>query len=291
MARLDRRALMGASLAMIAAPTAADALLPWPLAVQLWSVDAEMRRDVLGTLRALARLGYRSVEAAGWHGLAPIAFGKAVGDAGMGCTSAHIPFGRLAADTDAALGEARDAGCCWAVCPSPEPRAPLAARLDWNTALTRAMTRDDWLRHAETLDRVGARAATRGIGLAYHNHAAEFARYGDVSGLDLLLSGTSPANVRLELDIGWAAVAGQDPAKLIERLGRRVALLHLKDARRDGATRIPAPAGDGLIDWKAVLAAARRAGVAAAFVEVERPLAVPPLEALATVRDFLTRLR
>jgi serine/threonine protein kinase len=91
---------------------------------------------------------------------------------------------------------------------------------------------------------------------------------------------TDPADVAFEIDILWAHFGGADPAAVIERYGSRVKLLHLKDLRRgvpgDLSGRTPPEndvvLGAGQIDIPAVLKAARKAGVAHAYIEDESPL-------------------
>lgn len=285
-----RQLLAGAAATLMAAP-ATSRRPRWPRGVQLWSVDALLRRDFAGTLRKLAALGYTRVEAAGWHGRTAAAFGTEVRTAGLSCDSAHVGLAELATDPSGTISAARDAGCRWAVCPAPLPAVPQQPG-DWNAALAAAMTADDWRRNAEVLNRAAAIARRAGLGFGYHNHAAEFIVRDGWRGFDLLLEHTDAALVSLELDVAWAQVGGEDPAVLIRRLGRRVRLLHLKDAVRDATGKlVPAALGDGVVNWRTVFVAADAAGVTDAYVEVEAPLARPVLESLALVRARLDRLR
>ena len=97
---MSRRGLLTAGLAAAAAPGLAHAKggYPWPLGVQLWSVNAEIQQDFDGTLRKLAALGYQRVESAGLHGHTPEAFRKGVEAAGLRCDSAHVSMPALQAD-------------------------------------------------------------------------------------------------------------------------------------------------------------------------------------------------
>ena len=47
----------------------AAGLAHFPIGVQLWSFDAEMKKDVRAALAAVRRIGYRQVETASLHGL------------------------------------------------------------------------------------------------------------------------------------------------------------------------------------------------------------------------------
>ena len=263
----------------------------WPMGLQLWSVAAELGKDLPGTFARLAASGYRQAETAGWYELKPDAFAKAASIAGLTCVSAHVAMGELRKDIAAAVGQARDAGCRWLVCASPQPTAPLRPGLDWLAAMTGAMTADDWRRNGDIAQRAGEAAARAGIGFAWHNHTMEFAGETGLRGIDILLGATDAKHVSLELDLGWAAVAGIDPAAFIGEHADRVRLIHVKDmVQRPDGTRGPAVAGTGTIDWRGTLAAARKAGVQHAFVEIEAPYARPVFDELASARDFLRSL-
>ena len=301
MTHISKRDLIaGAGAASLFAGTAGAAARPlfdWPLGVQLWSVNAELARDVPGTLRKLRTLGYRRVETAGLHGLAPAAFGRAVAAAGLRCDGAHMSLPDFNADPARRIGEARDMGADWLICASPEPPGPLPAGVDWNVGLARAMTLDAWKRNADMLNAAAVRAKAAGLGFGYHNHLAEFGLYEGRRGFDVLLERTDPRLVRFELDAAWAAAGGQDPAALLRAHRGRFTHLHLKDlkalppagtmAESFATTEI----GRGAIDWPAVFAAARAAGVIGAYVEQEGPYARPVFQSLAISRDYLLGLR
>ncbi|MET0339242.1 MAG: sugar phosphate isomerase/epimerase [Caulobacter sp.] len=287
--RPSRRALLATGLAAVATPALA-ARSPWPLGVQLWSVHAELAADFEPTLRKLAQIGYARVETAGLHGRTAQAFRKALDDAGLTCDSAHVSMPDLRDDPDAAIAVARDLGAKYLVCGSPAPLRPLQKGLDWNIALARAMSLDDWKHNAELLNRFGAMAAKAGLRMGYHNHLAEAGLYEGFRAYDVLLERTQPDLVCMELDVAWAAAGGLDPAALIKAHGARIELLHLKDltAKPDpGRVITTTEVGRGAIDWTAVIAAASAAGVRAAFVEQEPPYARPVLESLRISRDFL----
>ncbi|MGH3101633.1 MAG: sugar phosphate isomerase/epimerase family protein, partial [Thermoleophilia bacterium] len=88
---------------------------------------------------------------------------------------------------------------------------------------------------AETLNRLGRLSVQNGTGPIFgHNHAGEFTtRYLDdgvmKSAWQILVENTDPRWVTFQLDVGWATVAGEDPAALIEQFGDRIELLHVKD--------------------------------------------------------------
>jgi len=58
-------------------------------------------------------------------------------------------------------------------------------------------------------------------------------------------------------DVGNATVQGASPAEDMRRLGRHIAMIHVKDIAPSGETREPAIIGQGVVDWEAVARAAK----------------------------------
>ena len=301
MASITRRALFAQG-GLITAGTmlpghAAARRIDHPPGVQLWTVKEDLARDFDGTLRALARLGYRRVESAGWHDRTPAQFRSALEAARLDCTAAHYSLRDLIDDTDGCLAVARDVGVRYVIASSPAPARALDTSKPWSTAVAEAMTLADWRSNVEAMDRIGRRARALGLRFGYHNHSAEFLAYDRRLPMEEIVRLTDPANVVLELDIGWVAGAGYDPVEAIERFRSRIHLLHVKDlATRE---RIPGrmvtderttPIGSGSIDWPAVFRAAARAPIHGYFVEQEAPFTEPPLAALGKSIAYLRNL-
>ncbi len=301
---MDRRTFIAA--ASVAAITGATArassaaapgtrVLSMPPGVQLWTVGDRLPSDFAGTLRSLYRIGYRRVEAAGWAGRTPDAFRRGVEDAGLACISCHFPMDALIADPARRLGEARDAGVRHVVASSPAPDRPVDPKKPWPVAVAEAMTLDAWRRNADAMNRIAAQARTMGLRFGYHNHPGELVSIDGRWVWDMLMRSTDPALVDFELDIGWVAAAGHDPASILRRDGARITLLHVKDIAT--RVRVPGriaddlrttPVGSGSIDWQAVFDAAGNARIEGWFVEQEQPFVRPPLDGL---RRSLSHLR
>lgn len=293
----DRRLFLAGAAALLAMPgrlIAGEG--EWPVGAQLWSVFDELERDFDGTLARLAQIGFRRVEAAGWHKRTPEMFRKGMAAAGLVCDSAHVSAADLANDPAGTIGRVRDSGCAFLVVSSPLTARPVASDRNWLAAVMQAMDLDAWKRTADLLQHASDPVAKAGLKLGYHNHVAEFARYDGRRGYDVIVAGTDPALVLLELDVAWAAAGGEDAPALIRRLGRRIMRLHLKDLKSlppagriaDDFTTVPA--GQGVIDWKAVLAAARQAGIAGSYLELEPPHLRSPFEELDAGRRYIRAL-
>lgn len=282
----------------------------WTPGIQLYTLGDAPRIDLAGTLRRVARLGYRRVELPGDYGRAPQELRRALTVAGLTCPAIHVlpqatpgawhldgDIGALAANVRA-LGADR---AVVAIAPLPDqvrqaflhPPAggPDPAVLD---GLVRALTRDDWKRAAALLNDRAARLAASGVALAYHNHAFEFVPLpGGGTGYDLLLAETDPALVSFELDVGWVAAAGQDVVELLERTGRRVTMMHLKDAAgisRNVIEMAPADVGTGIVPWRALAGAIRRVGIDQLYFEQEPPFPASAFASAAVARTWFDGL-
>lgn len=125
---------------------------------------------------------------------------------------------------------------------------------------------------SRTADRLNAAvdpAADAGLRVGYHNHSFEFHHSVDGrTGYEYFVSLLDP-RVVLEVDVYWAAVAGQDVPALLRRLGERVVALHLKDGAVahdpfaqgqigsvEHANQVPL--GEGDLDVAAIMDAAPR---------------------------------
>ncbi|MDO4562778.1 MAG: sugar phosphate isomerase/epimerase [Clostridia bacterium] len=120
---------------------------------------------------------------------------------------------------------------------------------------------------------------------AYHNHAFEFMRLDGKYIMDYLIENT---DMKFILDVYWLAFAAQDPAKMIERLGKRAVVLHYKDLKIKGFQTAMAPVGSGNLNWDEILAAADMSGAEYAMVEQDY-CDGDPIDALKTSYNFLTQ--
>ncbi|MET4638948.1 sugar phosphate isomerase/epimerase [Mycetocola sp. 2940] len=88
---------------------------------------------------------------------------------------------------------------------------------------------DKVLDFCDATNDVAARLAEQGIGLYYHNHHIEFAKYDGKHLLDIIAD-RAPL-LGLELDVHWIQRGGLDPVSTIAKYSDRVAMIHLKDYR------------------------------------------------------------
>jgi sugar phosphate isomerase/epimerase len=305
---MSRRALLSAAAAggiAAAAGCAASQSQRQKLGIQLYMLGPEAQADLLGAFRAVAEIGYEEIELPARSGEGLQLLRQALDESGLACPSIHAPTrsfppGALSLeDAPAVIEAAQTLGARYVVVPFvPLPTIPEFPPgenpRDVLQRATAAVTAAEWSAVADRLNAKGAELARAGLRLGYHNHALEFVPVGEGTLLDFLIANTDPDLVDLELDIGWVAAAGFDPAEFITRHAQRVKLLHVKDIAdvlsAEKPDFSPADVGAGRVDWSAVLAAAKAANVQHYFAEQEPPYTRPPLESARAAHDFLRPL-
>lgn len=237
------------------------------VALELYTVRDETRRDFAGTLRHVAAMGYPGVEFAGYGGLSEQAMTALLAETGLKVPGTHVGLDLLTGEQlDASIAYCRAIGCPLMVLPS----LPQASRtLDGIRAL------------ASRLNTIGQRCHDAGIQFGYHNHDFEFASSEGQTLFDHLLAITDPHLVKIELDVYWVAYAGHDPLALLNRLGQRVALIHFKDMAAD---RSMTEVGKGILDMQGMLAFTRQHNLWA-VVEHDHPT-LPSLESARLSLEF-----
>ena len=212
-----------------------------PLSIQLYTVREQLAVDPAATFERLREIGFTTVELFGL-----VQYTAVYTDLplyGLAASSAHVPL--VDADVVPVFEAAQAIGVTTLIHPLTE-----ASR--WTTG-------DDIAAIADELNRVSAIAADIGITVGYHNHAWELeSRVDGTTGLEVLADLLDPAVV-LEVDTYWAAVGGADPVALLERLGDRVQLLHIKDGPITKNDLDQVAVGGGRMPVPEILAAAPQA--------------------------------
>lgn len=238
------------------------------IGLQLYTIRDAMVSDPAGSLKIVADTGYKYVELADYanrkfYGYAPAEFLKMVRDLGMEIISSHTQVEGVGVTLDNAKIMAED-------------HATLGVKYCLQPWIVEEMRTSiaSYQRMAENWNRIGEVMKEYGIQFGYHNHNFEFATVeGKVPYFDVMLAELDPNLVTMELDMFWTTKAGHNPVDLFKKYPGRFRLFHLKDAYTREApfydvikTDI-APVGEGIIDFKAIIAAKDIAGMEYMIVE------------------------
>ncbi|HZS79437.1 MAG TPA: sugar phosphate isomerase/epimerase [Ktedonobacteraceae bacterium] len=241
------------------------------IALELYTVRDETKRDFVGTLRKVAQMGYTAVEFAGYGDLSAQQMASLLAETGLKAAATHVGLNALEGDAlDKSIDYCLAISCPNLVLPSLPPQL-------------RAFESIQTL--APQLNAIGQHCRERGIAFGYHNHDFEFKQENGRYWIDELLQLTDSALVKLELDVYWAAYAGVDPVDFLRQHLDRVFILHLKDMTPErGMTEV----GSGVLDMRALCSIAQERGLWG-IVEHDAPT-LPSLESAKRSLDYLQQL-
>lgn len=278
------------------------------IGIQLYTLADMLRTDLEGTIRKVAEIGYKTVETPSYMGKTPAQLRDSFDRNGLKCTSCHIAMRPgtseepgLTGDLAKLAADLHILGATHAICPAmaaPDDikLAPVAGEgFRTIVRVANAMSADHWKRMADQFNGIGRRLKADGIRFGYHNHNFEFVKVGDTTGYELLIANTDPDLVTFELDVGWAAAAGRNPAELFTAHKGRFGAMHVKDLKASTTPNLelkmdPTEVGSGALDWKAIMPAAHAAGVREYFLEQEPPFEKGRLEAAQIGYKYLSML-
>jgi len=286
-----------------------------PIGLQLYTVGALMDKDPVGTLKAVAAAGYKQVELSPLSKTPAKELKKMVDDAGLKNPSGHYLLPDLMSKLPMMIELAKLFGQEYMIVTVPwvadatrfQPDAQ-GGEFALFAAVIRGLTLDDWKWNAEQFNKVGEEVKKAGLQLGYHNHNFEWKKFdhmagGTVTGYDEFLRLTDVEMVKLELDCGWATVAGQDPAAYLAKYPERYRLLHVKDFKKgftprttlmdkDAGAPVATELGRGAIDYARVFQAAKTGEIRGFFVEQEPPFTeMSALEAIKVDCAYVKNLK
>ena len=275
------------------APGMASTPLDWRerTGLQLFTVRDLTAKDYPDTLLKVAQIGYREVQTTGSYGShTPQQIRQYLQNAKLVSPATHVNA-RVGPDFERTLEGHQLIGHKYTTVAFGPRQAARAVRRAIHRGCSRAPaarpagppreSRDAVRRTAEQLNEAGRITKKYGMKVIVHNHTEEFEALTDSSQrpYDVLLAETDPSLVALELDIGWASVAGQDILDMFRRSPGRFEVWHVKDIanlssfsasttlqERRRAAKI-VPLGEGEIDYKAIFAQAKLAGMQHYYVE------------------------
>jgi sugar phosphate isomerase/epimerase len=238
----------------------------------LYTIRDEMGKDPAAALAKAAEIGYNWVEAAGYnerkfYGLQPKDFGKLVRKSGMVPLSTHNQI--RPENEDQMIEDTAEAGIKYLILPSLPG--------EWMISV------DSFRRNADYFNKVGEKCKKAGLKFGFHNHQVEFKEINDRIPYDILVEKTDPKLVIFELDLAWITAAGKDPLTYFSKYPGRFELWHMKDLSPE---KNDATLGEGIIDFKPILAKARSAGMQYWFLEQDVCRTHTPMESIAISRNY-----
>jgi sugar phosphate isomerase/epimerase len=268
---LSRRAFLAATLASPFVAAVSAAAKP-ALGLELFSVREELAKDLFGTVRTVAKIGYEAVEFFSPYYQWEPAYAKQVrqllDEVGLRAPSTHNGANVFTPD-----------GLKKAI----ELNQIIGSNLIVMASAGRGVaTLDDWKRVAERLTAASETLRPLGMRAGFHNHQLEFTAIDGTRPMDVLARHT-PQDVVLQLDVGTCVHAGQDPVAWIKANPGRITSIHCKDwAPGEGENKgYHVLTGEGAAPWKAIRAAAESVGGVETYLIEQEGSRFPPFETAA----------
>jgi sugar phosphate isomerase/epimerase len=235
-----------------------------PIGLELYSVRGELKKDLPGTLQAVAKTGYECVEFFApyyeWTSDYAKQVRKQIDDLGLKCYSTHNGMPALSA---AGLGKAI------------ELNKILGAEFIVLASPGKVSTIDDWKAVAETLNKANDTMQSAGLHAGYHNHDLEWKPVDGQKPMEILARQTDKS-VMLQLDVGTCLETSNDPVAWIRANPKRIRSLHLKDWSPAKGYRVLF--GQGVAPWKKIFDAAESVGGVEYYLIEQEGSEYPELE-------------
>lgn len=218
------------------------------MGLEMYSVREALQKDPQGTVKAVAGMGYQGLEFYApyfeWTPAQAKEMKALLDSLGIRCFSTHNDASYLKKEKiQTAIDLNLILGSRYVVMASSQPKPGLDGWMDVAEALNFA---------ADTLEAAGLKAG-------YHNHQLEFTVVDGTRPMEILAKNTK-SSVMLQLDVGTCVEAGADPAAWIRANPGRVRSVHCKDWSREKGVGYNVLFGEGVVDWRAVFAAAEGVG-------------------------------
>ncbi|MFD0958187.1 sugar phosphate isomerase/epimerase family protein [Paenibacillus chungangensis] len=231
------------------------------LAVQLFTLREECKKDFHGVLGRLSEMGWAGVQMAGCHDYDPSELAGEIRKLGMKTAGMHVKLDELRNELARVIAEAKLFDTPDIICPITP--LPMRSELGY-----RQLKRE--------LNGIAEELRTHGMRLSYHNHAFEFdLQVDEQTALDFLLEPASTNHILAEIDVYWIRRAGYDPSAYIRKFSQRMPIIHLKDMTDDEEQAFAEIGTGTTIDFKQILSWGEGNGVEWYVVEQDKCLRDP----------------
>ncbi len=214
---------------------AADEKKKIPIALQVYSVREYASKDLRGTLKEIAKIGYKGVEFAGYYGNDAKDVRKWLDEAGLQAISTHLSVpDLLEGKFDETAAFAKTIG---------NKRLIVASGLSASCATDAGNQMTAYL-----FNEIAYKAAKVGMEIGFHAHFNDFADVNGKTAWELFFSRTRE-DIIAQMDVGNCMHGGADPYDLVEKLPGRGKLMHVKAENEKGKGGATVGSKGDIVDW------------------------------------------
>ena len=212
------------------------------LGLQLYNFRKELKADFKGTLREIAKLGFDGVEFAGDYGnMQPRELADFLKELHLECAGTMFPAENLQ----------HAEGICYEY-----------ARALESPAMTFSLMCNFTELHAEMSSKIKTaviNANANGCRFSYHNHWDDFlCKIDGEYAIEYMIREIDEPSLLLEPDVCWITRGGHSPVKFLLDHASSIRQVHLKDIKVPSEYNSLTELGNGVIDLKGSIAAARQ---------------------------------
>lgn len=249
-----------------AAPLVSAASKNVPVGLELYSVRDQLAKDLMGTVKGVAQMGYQGVEFFSpyynWTTDQAKEIRKLMDDLKIKCYSTHNGMKSLSPEgIDKAI----------------ELNTIIGSKYIVLASAGKVENLDGWKKVAETLATANDKMKKSGLQTGFHNHQTEFMPLEGKRPMEVLAANT-PKDVMLQLDVGTCVHAGSDPVAWINANPGRIKSLHLKDWSKEEGKGYRVLFGEGDAPWKKIFEAAEKKGGVEYYLIEQEGSAFPAME-------------
>lgn len=260
----------------------------YKMGLQLFSINDDMNKDPLGTLKLVKAMGYQDFEIYGfdpekvtYYGIEAMEFKKALDDLGLTATSGHYGFSDYLLKSEVDLERFVDQCIKGA-------QALNTPYITWPWLAPELRTIENFKRMSGKLNQIGAQINAAGLGFAYHNHGFEFEEHDGQIPYDIILAETDPELVKLQMDLYWIMHSSKrTPKAWIDQQPGRYVMWHIKDM--DKVSRDYTELGNGSINYQEIMPDPIKSGLEYYYIEQGGNFAESPLESAATSAAYFKK--
>ena len=192
-----------------------------PIGFQLYTVRGEFARNVPGTLKTLAQIGYKAVEFWGYGGTREIyqkysaqELRKLLDDCGLKCCGMHLELKALSRENlPRTIENNQTLG---------------SGYLNVASAKEKMGSEEGIVELADLLNQRAAECRPHKMTVGYHAHPFDFEKIKGRFAWEMLFSRTEPG-VNMQMDVGNCLAGNGDPIAMLKEFPGRTRTIHIKE--------------------------------------------------------------
>jgi sugar phosphate isomerase/epimerase len=252
--------------------SAANASRKLPIGLQLYSIRHECEKDLVGSVTAVAKMGYKGVEFAGYYGRDAKTLKALLDDLGLKCCGTHTGIDTLLGDN-------------------------LPKTIEFNKVLGNpylivpglpgkyTKTRQAWRETADLFNQIAEKVNPHGMRVGYHNHTIEFKELEGELPWDTFF-GRTRKDVIMQFDTGNAMHGGGDATIFLKRYPGRAATVHIKPFSKAKPNAI---IGDDELPWQEIFQLCETIGGTEWYIVEYESDAYPPMVSVEKSLEVLRK--